>query len=112
MGDILRKLSIFLLSKIILGGDIMKRVYKYVLRTTEEQFTEIPSIEIISVESQLEDIVVYALVDVDKPINIGYTFRIYGTGHDIKNDISLFKFLGTVKMYNDALMFHVFYKSE
>jgi hypothetical protein len=89
----------------------MKKIYKYVLKATEEQVIEIPSINILSVESQLDDIVVYALVDDNILIPNRYTFRVYGTGHDIKNDIDSFKFLGTVKMYNGSLMFHVFYKS-
>lgn len=89
----------------------MERVYKYVLKATDEQVIEIPSINILSVESQLDDIVVYALVDIDNPTPNRYTFRVHGTGHDIKNDIDSFKFLGTVKMYNGSLMFHVFYKS-
>jgi hypothetical protein len=88
----------------------MKRVYKYVLKATDEQVVEIPSINILSVESQLDDIVVYALVDIDNPTHSRYTFRVHGTGNDIKNDIDSFKFLGTVKMYNGSLMFHVFYK--
>ncbi len=90
----------------------MKSVYKYVLKTTDEQVIEIPSIDIISVESQLSDIVVYALVDIDNPTPVKYTFRVYGTGHEIGNDINYFEFLGTVKMYNDSLIFHVFYKKE
>lgn len=90
----------------------MKKVYKYVLKATDEQVVEIPSIDILSVESQLDNIVVYALVDIDNPIVNCYTFRVYGTGHDIKNDIDSFKFLGTVKMHNGSLMFHVFYKNE
>lgn len=90
----------------------MKRIYKYVLKVTDEQVVEIPSIDILSVESQLDDIVVYALVDIDNLIPSRYMFKIHGTGHDIENDIASFKFLGTVKMYNGSLMFHVFYKID
>lgn len=35
----------------------------------------------------------------------------YGTGHDITVDIEIHKFLGTVKIMNDSLMFHFFIES-
>lgn len=90
----------------------MKRVYKYVLQVTDEQTIEIPSEKILSVESQGDNIVVYALVDMDEKtiFKYEYEFRTYGTGHDIPDDIYFFTFLGTVKMYNGSSMFHVFYK--
>lgn len=88
----------------------MKRIYKYTLRATDSQIIEIPSDNILSVENQSENIVVYALVDINNPITNKYEFRVYGTGHDIKDSIDDFKFLGTVKMHSGMLMFHCFYR--
>lgn len=84
------------------------RIFKYTLVATEVQKIAIPG-KILSVESQNGQIVVYSLVDNNEPIL--YEFRIHGTGHLIA-DIDGFEFLGTIKMANDTLIFHVFYKNE
>lgn len=87
----------------------MKRIFKYILDASDNQVIEIPSETILSVEEQNEKIVVYAIVDTDiEPIK--YEFGINGTGNSITFEIEYFKFLGTVKMYNGSLMFHVFYR--
>lgn len=88
----------------------MKRVYKYILEAKELQTIRIPSNQILSIESQMNDIVVYALVDLEQSKEFKYEFVVYGTGHDININIEDYKFLGTVKMHNDSLMFHAFYK--
>jgi hypothetical protein len=88
----------------------MKKVYKYTLKAMEKQILEIPSDTILSAESQKDDIVVYALVNTDNTVGIKYEFRVYGTGHDIEDDIEKCVFVDTVKMYDGVLMFHVFYK--
>ena len=86
----------------------MKRIFKYILDAAN-QVIEIPSETILSVEEQNEEIVVYAIVDTDiEPIK--YEFGINGTGNSITFEIEHFKFLGTVKMHNGSLMFHVFYR--
>ena len=86
----------------------MKKVYKYVLEKAI-QTIDICG-EILSVESQGSDIVIYALVEVESTVYTKYEFRVYGTGHDISDDITDFKFLGTAKINNGQLMFHIFYK--
>ena len=87
----------------------MKSVYKYNLDTTDNQIIEIQSKNILSVNEQYGNIVVYALFDSDiKPIR--YEFNIRGTGHPIIFEVDNFNFLGTVKLYDGNLMFHVFYK--
>jgi hypothetical protein len=90
----------------------MERVYKYTLESNNGfgvQTLEIPSQSILSAESQEEDIVVYALVDLDDLTPIKYEFAVYGTGHDMEIGTG-FKFAGTVKMHNGSFMFHVFFR--
>lgn len=88
----------------------MKSIYKYKLKETNKQEIVIPSSKILSVHSQREAIVVYALVDTDNSKDTKYEFRVYGTGHDVQEDIDDYNFLGTVKLADGYLMFHVFYK--
>lgn len=87
----------------------MKQIFKYVLNPNINEM-EIPSNTILSVESQRDDIVVYAMVDNEDQEQRLYDFRVFGTGHVIDVEIGGYNFLGTVKMYDGSLMFHVFYK--
>ncbi|MBT2759901.1 hypothetical protein [Paenibacillus sp. ISL-20] len=85
-------------------------VWKYTLEVDESQDIDMPKgSEIISVETQGESIVIYALV---RPQEEKDTYRVlvYGTGHDIHLNVTEYKFLGTAKFGNGELMFHVFYK--
>ena len=87
----------------------MKVIYKYELDFLNKQTIDIPSNEILSVELQNRSIVVYALVDTDiEPIK--YEFQIKGTGNKITFEVALFKFLGTVQIQENNLMFHIFYR--
>lgn len=52
-------------------------------------------------------IVMYAIVD-DLEYGVPVDVRIIGIGHPIKDDIENYKFLGTVKLANGGLMFHIF----
>jgi len=95
----------------------MKKIYKFRLDIQKEkQILKIKGcIEILSVESQEMDIVVYALVDDSVSYNKKYEFYVVGTGHDanhISDKLFPYTFKGTVKMMDGALMWHVFYKSE
>lgn len=89
----------------------LKTIYKYTLEGKESNVIEMPlSTQIISVESQGDNIVVYGIVDTEENATISYDFRTYGTGLQINIDLNEYKFLSTVKLYNGSLMFHVFYK--
>lgn len=89
----------------------MKNIYKYTLPVKDESVLEIPCEKILSVESQHGNIVVYAIVEIIKPVIARrFEFLVRGTGHGISEDIDSYEFLGTVKMAGDNFMFHVFYK--
>ena len=85
----------------------MKNILKYVLMPTDVQTLSIQSYSVLSVQEQKGDIVVYALVDHDLPV-VEYEFRVVGTGHTIAFNPEDMEFLGTVKLHNGALMFHIF----
>lgn len=89
-----------------------KKIYKYKLETVDFQHLELPKgSKIISVLEQYNDIVLYAIVDPDiKDIEF-YDIAIKGTGHDFPEKLDTYTFLGSVKLMNGALIFHVFYKT-
>ena len=51
----------------------------------------------------------YALVDTKETKTKDVTIIIHGTGHNA-DDVDAAHFLGTVKLMNGQLMFHVFYQ--
>lgn len=86
----------------------LKSIYKYTLNPQETTILSLPKgIKILSTESQNDNIVVYGIVDPNEDETQDYEFRVYGTGFEFFREL---EFLGTVKMYNGELMFHVFYK--
>ncbi len=88
----------------------MKRIFKYTLKAKDVQDVVIPyPNRILSVTEQYGSIVVYALVD-DCENGDGeiYTFQIRGTGHNA-DGLEGYTFLGTAKLLDGDLMFHVFY---
>ena len=84
----------------------MKRIYKYSVEVRDEQDIYLPvGAEILSVAEQYNRIVLYAIVDSEaetKPHHIS----VRGTGHELNDKEG--RFIGTVKLYNGDLMFHVF----
>jgi hypothetical protein len=93
------------------GGNKMKTIYKYTLKSVESNIVNLPlSTQVLSIESQGDTIVFYGLIDTEEKETVSYNFKVFGTGHEIGIDVNTYKFLGTVKIYSGTLMFHVFYK--
>lgn len=89
------------------------KVFKYIIPIEDKSEIELPvSSKILSVESQRDNIVLYALVAMTDEIMTRKRIKILvkGTGNLITESMNEYKFLGTVKMYNNTLMFHVFCK--
>jgi len=85
----------------------MKKVYKYRLDVTDEQFIELPKgAEILSVAEQRDDVVLYVLIDTTVTETEPRTIYVHGTGHNVFGEN--LRFIGTVKLYEGSLMFHVF----
>ena len=90
----------------------MKTIYKYPLIAMHTQTLELPKgSSILSVMNQFDEIVIYALVDTEEKQTEKYTITTHGTGHKA-DDVCNFKFLGTVKLEDGRLMFHVFYRKD
>lgn len=91
----------------------MKTVYKYELSFDIRQKLELPKeAQILSVVEQRNKLVLYALVDQDKlEDKETIIVAILGTGHTTGSPfVDKCIFIGTVKMADGALMWHIFYK--
>lgn len=97
----------------------MKTIWKYKIDVKDYQVVEIPRLaqtQILSVASQDEEIVMYAIVDnaIPKDEIKSVDVRILETGHSMiilgTPKFDDMRFVGTVKLRDGKLMFHVFVK--
>lgn len=89
----------------------MKVIYKYPVDITDEQVIKIPlGSKILSVIEQNNKIVLYAIVHPGVEYTREIILRIVGTGHEIPFSLDDFKFMGSVKLHDGQLVFHVFVK--
>jgi hypothetical protein len=95
-----------------LRSEKVKKIFRYILEVIENQTVDIPSPAIIlSVVDQGVHIVVYAIADDGEDIPIeSIDILTKETGHTIQDDIDLYTFIGTVKLYNINPALHVFYR--
>jgi hypothetical protein len=84
----------------------VKVIYKYLLRTVDEQIVLMPpGAEILSVATQNNVPCIWALVEPGGG-SVPHRFGIYGTGHPLPEDLG--EFVGTFFMFDKTLVFHVF----
>lgn len=89
----------------------MSKIFKYALGPEERQFIKLQKgSQVLSVVSQYEQMVVYALVPTDEKETVYHEFVTYGTGHSLPADIEDFDFLGTCLLIDGALVIHVFHR--
>ena len=87
----------------------MKVIYKYPLELSTIGVMMPVGAQILSVKEQFGGIVIYALVDPGELKRSMVQFRVFGTGHPLPPEaIAGVRFLGTIKLKDGKLMFHVF----
>jgi len=87
----------------------MKAIYKYELNGDTLQTVLLPADStVLSVVEQHQDIVMYAVVDVEQENTQEIVFLLLGTGQDFDNTLDGYSFLNTVKLSDGAIMVHVF----
>jgi len=89
------------------------RVFKYTLQVTDSQVVSMPlGAKILSIQvqprhgSNQSDLQLWAQVDPEL-IKRDRHIRIFGTGHDISDDLDL-EYLGTFQVGGGAMVFHAF----
>lgn len=87
-------------------------IFKYNLENIDQQTIVIPfPARVLSVVEQNNDIVLYSIVDDEKDVpTIPVDILIKGTGDVVENNIGLYTFLGTVKLFDGKEIWHVFYR--
>lgn len=86
----------------------MKTIYKYQLQTVDEQSIPMPyGAEVLCVQVQFNNPVLYAIIDTEEKTKIYKSFIISGTGHELPS-LSDKKYIGTYQLFNGNLVFHVF----
>ena len=86
----------------------MITIYKYPLLLTLQQTLHIPGLlEVLSVNEQRNNLVLYCAVDTENLVKVVVDVRILGTGQDA-SAVGSFNFLGTVNNCDGKFMWHVF----
>lgn len=85
----------------------MKTVYKYQLKTTGEQFVDLPkNAEILSIQTQNNIPCIWVKVDTSEVLHNRRGFITIGTGEPLpENPI---KYIGTYHLSSGQFIFHVF----
>lgn len=86
----------------------MKKIFKYNLQTGVKTVMIPEGSEILCVKRQLNEPVMYALVDPDKPER-PIQVCVYGTGHPIPDDNG--RYIGTI-MVHGIICWHIFVIEE
>lgn len=85
----------------------MRTVYKYPIPVRDEIILDLPAgAEVIHVDQQDEQTMLWALVDPDAP-KVFRRFRLAETGHPLGDD-DVLHHVGSYMLMNGALVFHLF----
>lgn len=90
----------------------MNKILKYKLENIDQQTLEISlPATILSVLEMNDDIILYSLVDDGKDVpKISVDILVIGTGEVVEDNIGMYTFLGTVKLFDNKEIWHVFYR--
>lgn len=89
----------------------MKTIFKYIMPVSDSPHLAMHSdMEILSVQSQRDEICIWALVDPKSPV-AGFDFRIVGTGHPFE-DFESYDYVSTVQTNGGHFVWHVFIRKE
>ena len=99
----------------------MKRIFKYKLRTTDEQTIRVPTLkingkivdfseQILKIDVQHGDLYLWCMVNDDQEEQEHYVY-IFGTGHEIEDEyISKHFYVGSYQLCDGNFVGHVFIK--
>lgn len=86
---------------------MLTTVFKYPLEITNRQIIKMPlNSKILSIQTQKGKLQLWALVHLDNEM-VEREILIYGTGHK-QEDIHENTYIGTVLMYQNQLVWHIF----
>lgn len=85
-------------------------VWKYFIEGQTSKIRMPIGADVLSAESQGDEIVIYSLVNTKEVDTQEIEIKIFGTGQPIELNIKEYTFLDTLKLEDGSLMLHVFYK--
>lgn len=86
----------------------MKKIYKYQVLIADESELELPErAKILTFQAQNDEAYIWAIIDTDIKTIEKVKFRMFGTGHSIR-EIDGLKYIGTIQIYNGSLVWHLF----
>ena len=86
----------------------MITIYKYPLLITDEQEIEIPfGSKILTAKFQQGSLFIWAEVDTEKMV-VKKKIFLFGTGHEITQKVHEIKYISTVFMLNQSIVWHIF----
>ena len=85
----------------------MKRIYKYQLEVTDEQYLELPKgADLLCVQTQNGKPCLWAIIDDEKKVTEKLQIITHGTGHLVFGNIG--QYLGTYQLRNGEFVGHCF----
>lgn len=87
----------------------MLSVWKYPIEIIDFPVVELPrGAKVLTVQSQGEQACLWVLVDPHESVMESRLFRLVGTGHLIKRSVQELMYLGTFRVRDGDLVFHLF----
>jgi len=90
-------------------GEVMKTIYKYQLFAGHDVMEMPKGAQVLTVQAQNDKPHIWALVDPYESSVEARRFGVYGTGHDMPDDLG--PYIGTFQLEGGSLVFHVFDQS-
>lgn len=94
-----------------MSSGTIRKIWKYPLNTVDEQIVRLPKGAILLTVATIHDnVCMYALVDPNEQVCEPRIIRLYGTGHELKEDDTTVshRYLGSCITMGGALVWHVF----
>jgi len=87
----------------------LNTIYKFHVAGKDQQIVHIKGFrKLLTVEEQYNSIVLYAEVDTENEDITEIPIRVAGTGHSLDGIGDNYRYLGTVKIMEGRLVFHVY----
>lgn len=87
----------------------MKKIYKYYIPIADEFELELPErAKILTFQAQNDAGCIWAIIDTDVITIEKVKFRMFGTGHSIREEIDELEYIGTIQIFDDNLVWHLF----
>ena len=105
-----RKIGINKTNTYIKEVNKVNKIYKYHIPIADEFELELPvGAKILTYQVQNDKGYIWAIVDITEGIIVKKVkFRMFGTGHSITEEIDELEYIGTIQIFDNSLVWHLF----